>query len=214
MTQPSAHKQLETSITKVSVAIQALSKTFEKIAPELSEKDMRKAFHYLHGVFIAAQQRAELDHRIAQGISPKFSLADIELPELPKATWSTAPGSVQITTLPYQVPSPAPVEPIAAIVPPPAAAPVVQPAASPVLSDGTIDLRQVDGRTAAKLIGGRLTKQGKKERKERPRRYKSVKTDLQEDDDGYTPPPSLEASSKDEVDFIDDNVTDNTGDDD
>lgn len=182
-------QKLEEAVVKVAGSIQALTKTVEKIAADVSMEDVDKAFHYLHGVFIAAKERAALDHRIAQGVSPKFSLADIKLP--PK-TLMIPPGTIE-TTLPA-----APAHPVQQVVVAPQTETAIPPEA--VGAGGEIDLTKVDGKQAAKLIGGRLTRSAKEAlpRAPRVRKFQSVKADLHDEDDDA-------ADDEGEVDFIDDN---------
>jgi hypothetical protein len=183
-------QKLEEAVSKVAGSVQALTKSFEKIAADVTEEDMEKAFHYLYGMFIAAKERAALDHRIAQGVSPKFSLADIKLP--PKTVMIPA-GTIQLT------PSAAPAHPVQQVV---VAAPTETAIpAEAVGAGGEIDLSKVDGKQAAKLIGGRLTRSAKEAlpRTPRVRKFQSVKTDLHDEDDDAS------ADDESEVDFIDDN---------
>jgi len=174
---PNALKTLETGVTRVASSIQTFGKTFERIAAELSEEDMKKAFHYLHGVFIAAQERAALDHRIAQGVSPTFSLADVKLPPAVTVVVNNPPLTGTPTPLQAGVP------------------------ASPILEPGAdLDLTGVDGKTAAKLIGGRLTRAGvQAARAPRVRKYQSVNADLHSDEEQ---PTTGGADDNSEVDFI------------
>jgi hypothetical protein len=162
-------KELEKAVGSAGKQIQALGKVIEKIAASLSPEDVAKAFAHLNASLHASHSRALLDLQIAATTSAEFSL---DQPIAAPVTLAATP--VAVTNV---------------VVSPMKAGPALPQAGEHV------DLSKLDGKAAAKALGGRLTRG---QREEMKRLQSSVNIDDEDEDQTTAGEP------EDGVDFIDD----------
>lgn len=175
---PEPRKALEQAIGKIAKAYNDLLRVAEKHGDDISSEDYKKAQFFLSNTMGKIWEKIDVVRDIAKATSGDFSLDSIEMPEALKVQWymPNAPQRPQgiVEQLPIGFPDVKPGQPI--------------------------DTSQMDGRSLAKAIGGRLSKFAQRET---PRPQPSVNIDLYVDD-GLGAPDTSDDSLVNEVDFIDD----------
>ncbi len=168
-----ARKALEQAVSKIAKAYGELLKVAEKHGDEIERQDYTKARFYLDQTITKLWDKIDVVRDIAKATAGEFSLDSVEVPPAKEIVWQAHP------------------EPAAKIVEP-LTDDVKRRMAQP------IDPSLLDGRSLAKHLGGRLTKQAKADI---ARPQPSIKTDLDGDD---IPGDDTSADLLDDVDFIDD----------
>jgi hypothetical protein len=167
-------RALEQAIGKIGKAYGDLLRVAEKHGHEISKEDYHRARFFLDSTIGKIWEKIDVVRDVARATNGEFSLDSVELPATELLKVYVGGGVNE-----YLVPK--------GLIP--------QPLSAPVAPAGPIDASNMDGRSLAQAIGGRLTKQAKAAI---PRPTQSVNNDL-DDDLG----PTDTSSEDDGADFID-----------
>jgi hypothetical protein len=165
-----AKKALEVAVGKIAKSYTELLRVAEKHGDDIGKEDYTKAQYYLTETIRKIWEKVDIVRDVAKATSGEFSLDSIEIPAEPetlKMTWHPGVGNLGLRPI---LPSQMPAQ---------------------------IDPSSLDGRSLAKHIGGRLTKEAQRAR---PTQSVSIDLDGDEEDDGLGPSDDL----LNDVDFIDD----------
>ncbi|OCP22008.1 MULTISPECIES: hypothetical protein [unclassified Ensifer] len=187
-------KALETAIGKVARAYADLIKVAEKHGDDISKEDYEKARFFLGSTLDQIWQKVDIVRSIAKATTGEFSLDSVEVPLDLKVSWyANFPDPIRPHSTLNGRPDPAArLQPHETVIEggavPIGTQIVMQPRI--VVPPGTpIDASQMDGKSLARAIGGRLSKAAQREA---PRPEQSVNNDLGGED-----------GSDDDIDFID-----------